>query len=261
MIRELSEQDHEIVFPFLKRDPSINLFIIGDIEAYGYETDFQELWGDFDDNGDLLGILLRYRDSFVVSGTDYDKDGFIEVMKGYTFSGVNGSKEHVLKLEADLKALGLVPRDTYFAECQNPVQNVSDIKVEVADAKDAERIAKLECQITEFVRNSWEGRAAEIAQKLEAKGGRTYFVEEAGEMVSVVSTTAENSLSAMVVGVATLPDYRKKGYTTAILSRILEDLLEEKESVCLFYDNPEAGSIYKRAGFADIGMWRMYMKG
>ncbi len=42
MIRRLTEQDHEICFRFLRRQPAENLFIIGDIEAYGYAQDFQK---------------------------------------------------------------------------------------------------------------------------------------------------------------------------------------------------------------------------
>ena len=33
------------------------MFIIGDIEAFGYDTDFQELWGVFKENGTLKSIL------------------------------------------------------------------------------------------------------------------------------------------------------------------------------------------------------------
>jgi predicted GNAT family acetyltransferase len=38
---------------------------------------------------------------------------------------------------------------------------------------------------------------------------------------------------------------------------MLQALLEEKESVCLFDDNSKVGSIYKRSGFVDIGLLTM----
>lgn len=43
MIRKLTKSDHEQVLTFLKEEAAINLFIIGDIEAFGYDADFQEL--------------------------------------------------------------------------------------------------------------------------------------------------------------------------------------------------------------------------
>ncbi|TKI86654.1 GNAT family N-acetyltransferase, partial [Bacillus cereus] len=33
---------------------------------------------------------------------------------------------------------------------------------------------------------------------------------------------------------------------------------KESRTLCLFYNNPVAGRIYKRLGFKDIGMWTMY---
>jgi len=32
-------------------------------------------------------------------------------------------------------------------------------------------------------------------------------------------------------------------------------VLQEGKVLCLFYDNPEAGKIYKRLGYVDIGKW------
>lgn len=77
-------------------------------------------------------------------------------------------------------------------------------------------------------------------------------------MVSTSSTTAENSLSAMVVGVAVLLGYKKKGYATKCMVKLCHQLLGEDKELCLFNDNPAAGVIYKRIGFQDIGFWMMY---
>jgi hypothetical protein len=56
MIRRLTEYDHETCFSFLKQQPAENLFIIGDIEAYGYEKDFQKVWGEFN-NVEIMGRI------------------------------------------------------------------------------------------------------------------------------------------------------------------------------------------------------------
>ena len=86
---------------------------------------------------------------------------------------------------------------------------------------------------------------------------RTFYLEVDGKIISTASTTAENSLSAMVVGVASLSDYRGQGLATRTMTALCQQLLAEGRTLCLFYDNPKAGEIYKRLGFRDIGMWRM----
>jgi predicted GNAT family acetyltransferase len=44
MIRKLKKDDHESVIALIGHKPAENLFIIGDIEAYGYDSKFQEIW-------------------------------------------------------------------------------------------------------------------------------------------------------------------------------------------------------------------------
>ncbi|WP_255256253.1 GNAT family N-acetyltransferase [Bacillus pseudomycoides] len=72
------------------------------------------------------------------------------------------------------------------------------------------------------------------------------------------SITHQYHLSAMVVGVCTHSNYRVKGYASLILQKMIQDFIKEGRTLCLFYNNPAAGWIYKRLGFKDIGMWTMY---
>lgn len=43
MLRRLNQNDHDVCIKLLKTRPAENLFIIGDIEVYGYEQEFQKL--------------------------------------------------------------------------------------------------------------------------------------------------------------------------------------------------------------------------
>ena len=136
-------------------------------------------------------------------------------------------------------------------------------KIKIATVNDTLRIATLENQICEYEylkKTSITERIKQIQKKLDSKAERNYFVENEEEIISLASTTAENSVSAMIVGVCTKEEYRKRGYVSAILFKLLTNLFTEKKIVCLFYDNPEAGKIYKRNGFEDIGIWRMLIK-
>ncbi|KXO04669.1 hypothetical protein AYK81_22050 [Bacillus thuringiensis] len=71
MMRKLTKKDHEQVLTYLKEEAALNLFIIGDIEAFEYDTDFQELWGVFKEIGTLQSILLRFHDAFIPSTLSY----------------------------------------------------------------------------------------------------------------------------------------------------------------------------------------------
>jgi len=266
MIRKLTAQDNEKVMALITLRPSINLFIIGDIEMYGYDADFQELWGDFD-NDHLRGILLRYYDYFIVYGlANYDAKGFVEIIETYEKRESISGEEEVLKLIQPLLNDNYKKVVTYFTECRAETLNLADndelrFKVECAKPEDAREIVELTSAIEEFgdIKNIDE-QTERMAKRIKDKAGRYYFIKEDGKMISAVATTAENSKSAMLVDVCTEAKYRKRGYATALMSKMLQDLFAEKESVCLFYSNPKAGNIYKRSGFVDIGMWTMLIR-
>jgi Acetyltransferase (GNAT) family. len=258
MIRKLSEKDHEQLMTFLKKEPSMNLFMIGDVENYGYHSGFQELWGEFRSGG-LAAVLLRYYESFVFYAPgDFDIEGFTGILKTYSDEPELSGKAEIVEHFESAKGLQFrKKRITYFAECRSDqLPGKRDPLVKKASAEDVDRIVELLRTIDEFdIREGYEER---MAQKLRDRSGRTYYFEQDGKVVATASSTAENSCSAMIVSVATHKDYRRRGLATRCIVTLVRDLLDEGKYACLFYNNPEAGRIYRRIGFRDIGFWTMY---
>ena len=71
MLTKAMETHRELIMNYCLEEPNINLFIIGDIENFGFDTDFQEVWiQTLDDK--LVGIVLRYHDNFIIYSKDLD---------------------------------------------------------------------------------------------------------------------------------------------------------------------------------------------
>lgn len=239
MIRQLTEEDHQQVLQLIGKKPAENLFIIGDLEAYGYISDIQQLYGEFQDE-QLIALLLNYDHMYVMyaEGT-YDVEGFARIVN------------------TDEQLLGLSGK-MHYAKCtaligEAPPHRFTIRKTTVEDIPQHRALLQ---QIPEFANSTTTEE--QMVRTIEKQTGRTYAIWEDDQIVSVVSTTAENLQSAMIVGVATHPDYVKRGYATALLYRMCEELLAEDKVVCLFYDNPKAGKIYERIGFEPIGYWGMH---
>lgn len=260
MIRKLTEQDHEQVLSFLRKEAAFNLFLIGDIEAFGYDQDFQELWGQFTIENELHAVLLRFHDSFIAYAEDsFQPEAFIHQFINYDHIKLSGKSEIVEQFE-NLTNLNLGKKQqTYFCECTTAKQLIKDTNkedIKLATTFDVDRIMQLRKQITEFALADNSGKL--LRQAIETNTGRTYYIEKNGVIIACASTSAENSLSAMVVGVCTHPSHRGKGYASQIVSKMIQDFIAEGRTLCLFYSNPAAGRIYKRLGFEDIGTWTMY---
>ena len=261
MIRRLNKSDHEACFKLLRTRSAENLFIIGDIEAYGYEQDFQKIWGEFNKSGELIAVLLKYEENYIPFALEpFDAKGFAEIMSDDpAFKMMSGLKEITKEIEPFLKQPLKSKRQTYYAKCTKINKNTNEVEVtnvHQALPHHAEGLVELLNSIPEFSES-----IITVDRKrrgLQDGTSRSFFIEEDGRLVSTASTAAENSLSAMVVGVATLENYKKKGYATQCMVMLCSLLLSEGKELCLFYDNPNAGAIYKRIGFEDIGFWMMY---
>jgi predicted GNAT family acetyltransferase len=260
MIRMLNENDQEACFKLIKTMPAENLFMISDIEAYGLNQEFQKAWGEFNKNGELVALLLKFEDIYIpFAAESFNAERFAEIMTNDPdFRLMSGLKEFTEQIEPFLKQQLKRKRQAHYAKCTKLKANANkvDLKnVQKALPQDAEALVELINSIPEF-----ESTLTAERKRCELKEGtsRSFFIAEDGKMVSTASTVVENSMSAMVASVATLENYKKKGYATKCMLKLCHELLLEGKDLCIFYDNPEAEAIYKRIGFEDIGFWMMY---
>ncbi len=259
MIRKLIESDHEQLIDFLKEEQAINLFIIGDIESFGYDIDFQELWAEYDENNEMIAVMLRFFSSYIPYAKGaFNVQGFANIIKEDQLFNEFSGKAAIAEQFEDLVPLGK-KQSTFFAELrdtENLTAEVDTLLVKRATMNDIDRILDIRSAV--FGPSQLRDGREKLMKSMENNSSRSYYIEEEGKIVSIVSTAAENSLSAMIIGVGTVDTHRKRGYASRIMTLVAREALSEGKSLCLFYDNPAAGKIYKQLGFKDIGMWNMY---
>lgn len=262
MIRKLNENDRKITIDFVGKKPSINVFIIGNIENFGFNSEFQEVWGSFDKDNNLNGVLLRFNENFIPYYEDKnaDIDGFKKIISSHKSTKLISGEKNIVDDFYDVFEKNK-ERSSYFCEMVSSKNLLHcDKNIKIASKNEAQGIYDLIDTIEEF-KDTPNVPVKDIIRKIEDKSGRIYYIEnENKEIISVAQTTAENTKSAMVVGVATRVDYRRQGLVSTCLSRLCSDLLKENKTLCLFYDNPEAGKVYHKLGFETIGKWTMLIK-
>lgn len=122
----------------------------------------------------------------------------------------------------------------YFCECKDDAalpETILHTRIKLATMDDVKRIMKLRSNIEEFPHTEQSEKI--LRQSLETNTGRTYYIEEEGEIVASASTSAENSLSAMVVGVCTHPNYRDRGYASLLLQKMIQDFTKRRTHTLL----------------------------
>ena len=260
MVKQLFKENEEEIYNLLSKESSLNLFIIGDIENFGFDTDFQQVWGDYS-SSELKGVLLKYYNNCIIYYKDlhFDENNFYGLIKTFEETHINyGGKKEVLdkfrKFFQDTHKM----KDSFMCEFskENLQVESKDISYKIGDLDSAEKTYKFINTIEEF--STFQD--FEIYKKrFITSSGRLFYVEdENGEVIHSCESTAECSKGAMIIGVATAKNYRGRGYTTSVLGSLCKILLSEGKKPCLFFDNPNAGRIYLRMGFKKVGTYTMF---
>ncbi|WDV44251.1 GNAT family N-acetyltransferase [Clostridiaceae bacterium M8S5] len=254
MIVRLTEKDNEKLMEYLYEESEINLFIIGDIENYGYDESIIKIWADVNDSNEIKGVLLRYKEFYIVySKGEFDVEGFVSIMEKSQYKAISGKKEVMLKIRDLIDHDNF--REMYFSKVTKDTYNDEDNNLaEKLTLDDIDDMFKLREGIEEFTVSY---NRDEIIKEIKDDFRKQYIVKIDGNVVSTASAIAENSKSAMIVGVCTDKNYRKKGYGSMCVRALCKELLEKDKTLCLFYDNPKAGRVYKNIGFEDIDKWCM----
>lgn len=84
---------------------------------------------------------------------------------------------------------------------------------------------------------------------------RIVGIRENDEPVACAMTTAECGGAAIIGAVATIPEKRRKGYASALVLSLTQDLTGEGRTVYLLPKNETAHKLYSAIGFYDCGYW------
>ena len=262
MIRKLQETDRLKVLEYLYQRPSLNIFIIGDIEAFGFEKEYQILYGEFSQDNKYLSVLLFYRDNTVFySHIDHFNLDWLSIIKQHKFNMFCGKKTLMDRIYPYLSEFKY--EEMFFAACKElKTDDNTNNKVikKLSTKEEAALLYDFLKDISEFNIDKQEKQYFIDGMMNGLSMGVTYYIEENGSIISTAATTAETTINAMVIGVATIKKARNKGLASKIMIHLIKEYLTKGKYLCLFYDNPAAGVIYKRLGFKEIDMWVMANK-
>ena len=218
-MKKLTASHYNDAMAYALLEPEFNLFLIGDLENYGLESENVSVYtADTWTGGTLPYFILDYRSNFLFYShtTDYNKAEVAEFLSEFQMRNLSGKRELLEPLMPFLKGLELVP--TYLARLnQTAIPDDPAFPARRLLPDDIDAIYSLLKQIDEFftMRSKTEEENREDILNSMTNEGRMYGVFENGTLAAVAGTSAENSMSAMVVSVATLPEYRGRGYATA----------------------------------------------
>lgn len=123
--------------------------------------------------------------------------------------------------------------------------------VKKATKLDIEKILQLEKAFSEEIKVDEGQNDAERYKKISEEVENYYYIEVGEKIVSIAKKTREEENICAVSYVYTLPEYRNKGYSRKVVSKITTDILKSNKIAYLYVDknNPISNHLYKSIGY------------
>lgn len=233
-------------------------FLRSDLQHTGLDSDEARVYGEMG-QGTLESILVVYPHQAVYYAPRLRKiAGYLPVLRQEGVSKLVGKTDLLEAFECHIPSVRRI--DSWVQELAAHPERLSSSGMEVrlvASRSDVEQLHDLFMEVEEYgFAGDDRDQYVDTQVRLADEGRiRTYggFVD--GQMVSTAAYLNDRPRTAIVVGVATPPRYRRKGHATAVLHRLCEDAVADGKVLYLFYTNPAAGSVYRKLGFGNGGLW------
>ncbi len=246
------------VFALLNRETGFTGFLRSDLQHAGLDSDQARVYGE-PGQGPVESILVVYPHQAVYYALrPREIAGYLPILRQ---EGVSKLVGKTALMEAFAFHIPWVRRtDSWVQELASPPERLSSSEMEVrrlATRADAEQLYDLFMEVEEYGFTGHDRTLYVDTHVRIADEGtiRTYGGFVHGRLVSTAAYLNDRPSTAIVVGVATPPRWRRQGYATAVLQRLCQDALADGQVLYLFYTNPAAGSVYRKLGFGNGGPW------
>lgn len=244
MIELLDSKDWIKIYDILLKDPLRNYFNLLGLISYKeiYQNIFLQTYKD-----EVRSILLLRR-----SGTlkfypigDFNVDEVGKLLKELNFKQIIAPRSYCKKLVNH----GLITEVNIESYLATLIENSTHTINKNLDIRRLE-VKNLD-EIEEIYKQTFKAYAPRevMESRVNTKRGRMFGLYEMDKLVSVAQTEFESSDNALIVGVATLPTYQNRGYSTQLMKYLINLLRLEGKSMSLEYESTIAAKLYKDLGF------------
>lgn len=253
MIVKCKEEHRKLLIRFLKQDVVFNTFILADIDNYGFDSPFQEIY--MKQKGDECNfVYLKFYNNLIISGEPEEFDiEFAEDLMREGISIVMGRNNLVCQIAEGCKNyFNHTKKVLYQLEMKENLLK-EDGTVQIASEKDVERIYNFLMSIESF--KALYSSKDMIYNRIRNGEGIHAFIENEGEIIAHGNSTAKSEFSYMIGGVGVKDSFRNQGLASKIVSKLADNILAEKKIPCIFSEKSKGQSFLGRLGFMEIGDW------
>ena len=257
MIREIIEEEYGEVLELIEQDLGRNYFIRLGLE--NAKKIYEKMIGEWTREGKLKAVLFRRKlgNLQFYAKEDFDVEGFTGYIRDLEFKALIGPASYCDRflgkdLFSSVKEGAIIAK---LAVTNHTTGLPAFEEVDILRVEDLDEVVK----IYEKVFTGFSSKAV-MEDRINSGRGRGLCIRRHGKIVAVAQSEFEMDTSALIVGVATDPEFQGKGLGSACVEVLCNQLVKEGKNLYLQYDNMDAGRIYERLGFRPFDQVKHYGK-
>lgn len=252
IIIKCTNSHKKILKDFLKNDMVYNTFILADIEVYGFNQSFQDVYMKTDQFGKCESVYLRFHNNLILAGGNLDLS-FIKNILKKDIRIIMG-KDDLIKQVGEICNTSYTYLTKYmYSLYENKKLFPMNNKIEIAKLSDIDEVYNF-LQTIEGFENMYKSKDM-ILNRINSGEGSHIFLKKDGKIVSHANSAAKSEFTAMIGGIATHKDYRGKNLAKEIVSFISKKIILQGLVPCTFSDRNASQSFLSEIGFKEIGKW------
>ncbi|MFI3257790.1 MAG: GNAT family N-acetyltransferase [Spirochaetales bacterium] len=276
MITQLTSKDIPAIKDYLSQDAEQNLFFLADIENYSLDDSenievFANVPEHTSEQWDFL--LLRYFTVAIIYSrhNHFNVDTAVRILKTFPILDSIGGKDEIVCPLKDFFPTYRFRPCTLLTCTRKTLQNHtlpvnSDVKLCTVSSDESDDLVDFYLSIDEFAKNyaGQEERFRERTRENLKKDSTAYVFKDIHnkKIIASVQAGAQCSTGTMLLGIATHNMYRKRRLATNLILHACADQFQKgRDFISLFFDNPDAESLYKKVGFSNIGTYSVLLHG
>lgn len=257
MLKKCITDNLEQLLEYLNDEKEYNTFLIADINAYGFESDCQDVWMDIEEE-QCKGVYLRFYSNLLVYSKEekLNIDIMKELLSEHEIAVIMGKSSLLSPIEDEIGYYGGGSKHLYRLSSEEKLkpENPDIVQAETADTD----------EIFEFLASIPEIRALYtskdmIHDRIANHDGVHLFIRKDGKIISHGNTTSTSGATIILGGIATAPEFTRQGYAASVTSELAREVLRLGAIPCLFADESVHG-FYDKLGFESLGGWSTMVK-
>ncbi|HJA66134.1 hypothetical protein B5F07_07350 [Lachnoclostridium sp. An169] len=267
MLKKCGNRDEQMLTEYLGAEKEYNTFLLADLKTYGFDSECQDVWMDWEDgrctcvylrfynnllvysregalNPESMEYILKNCQIFVIMG----KSGLLSEMGAVFGDRYKSSSKQLYRLGTRENLCGTDRRERQ----QESADHEEHCSVVQAGLEDVDDIYEFLGSIPQ-IRGLYRSKDM-IRDRIASRDGTHLIIRRGSRIVSHGNSTTGSDDTVMIGGVATDPAHRRNGYASMVVSRLAEMILEQGKIPCLF-SGEGAHAFFERLGFESLGGW------